>query len=470
LLNVDTLNSNVTILGNNTGEVQPWKTTVNDSVVHASHQTAIVNGYFYILDSGLGSTKAKVNADGSLGTFSSITSEPYARDSYGVATYNGYIYLLGGSTNGTKVTYAKPSSDGSITSWTDATVLPAARSYGVSFAANGYLYFLGGTNGTNGQTNDYYAKINPDGSIGSWNTTTVLPTGNNQMGVAVANGYVYLAGGSLAGTGVTRNVYYARLNIDGTVGSWTTVTNALPSERTQPGTAIVNGYLYVVGGTDSTPTSQASVFYAQLNSDGSLGSFNTAANSLPANRNTFGIIPSANGYMYVAGGNLTLASPQSTIYYTSTSRLLVGGGLDLVGLSGENLNEGGSGGSLTAGNTQIVGSLDVQGSARFSQNVSIDRTLVVSSDTLVKTATNTTTAFQVQNSGGAQLLNVDTTNPVSDLTTNSTANLVTNGSMEGANGVTGWTARGSAATPTQVSTQKYIGNNALSETNNSCCQ
>jgi hypothetical protein len=79
-------------------------------------------------------------------------------------------------------------------------------------------------------------------------------------------------------------------------------------------------------------------------------------------------------------------------------------------------------------------------------------------------ATNTTTAFQVQNSGGAQLLNVDTTNPVSDLTTNSTANLVTNGSMEGANGVTGWTARGSAATPTQVSTQKYIGNNALSET------
>jgi hypothetical protein len=83
---------------------------------------------------------------------------------------------------------------------------------------------------------------------------------------------------------------------------------------------------------------------------------------------------------------------------------------------------------------------------------------------LVQPGSSSTTAFQVQNSGGAQLLNVDTTNPVSDLTTNSTANLVTNGSMEGANGVTGWTARGSAATPTQVSTQKYIGNNALSET------
>jgi hypothetical protein len=170
---------------------------------------------------------------------------------------------------------------------------------------------------------------------------------------------------------------------------------------------------------------------------------------------------SANGYIYVAGGNLTGGSAQSTIYYTSTSRLLVGGGLDLVGLSGENLNEGGSGGSLTAGNTQIVGSLDVQGSARFSQNVSIDRTLVVSSDTLVKTATNTTTAFQVQNSGGAQLLNVDTTNPVSDLTTNSAANLVTNGSIEDGNSTTGWTARGSS-TLSQSTTQKYVGNNSLS--------
>jgi hypothetical protein len=90
--------------------------------------------------------------------------------------------------------------------------------------------------------------------------------------------------------------------------------------------------------------------------------------------------------------------------------------------------------------------------------------ITVYGDAAFKGGANTTTAFQVQNSGGAQLLNVDTTNPVSDLTTNSTANLVTNGSMEGANGVTGWTARGSAATPTQVSTQKYIGNNALSET------
>jgi hypothetical protein len=400
LLSVDSINSNVTLLGNNSGEVQPWKATNDDAAVHAYHQTAIINGYFYEFDSSV-TSKAKVNADGTLGTFSSTTTDGYNRDSFGIATANGYVYLVGGSTGSAvaNVTYAKPNADGSISSWQNATSLPAARMFGSVFIANGYLYALGGTN-AGGQTTSYYAKLNTDGSIGSWNTTTVLPSAMYGMGTAVANGYVYLTGGNGA-TNVTPNVYYAKLNTDGSIGSWTTVSNALPGERYNHSSAVINGYLYVVGGLDTTPSGQTSVYYAQLNNNGSVGAFTTAVNSLPAARSSYGALVTANGYMYVAGGNLTTSSAQSSIYYTSTSRLQIGGGLDLVGISGENLNEGGSGGTLTAGNTIIVGSLNVQGLSTFQQALSVNDNLTVAGDVLLNSAnTGAIQQWQTGNNSG----------------------------------------------------------------------
>ncbi len=82
----------------------------------------------------------------------------------------------------------------------------------------------------------------------------------------------------------------------------------------------------------------------------------------------------ANGYLYVVGGSSGsdgTGTVRNAVYYASSSRLKVGGSLDLVGYGGENLNEGNSGGQLTAGNTGIVGSLSVQDSASFAKGVTI---------------------------------------------------------------------------------------------------
>jgi hypothetical protein len=122
------------------------------------------------------------------------------------------------------------------------------------------------------------------------------------------------------------------------------------------------------------------VYYAPLNSNGSVGSWSTNVNALPAALDG-AKATSANGYIYFLGGSdgsSSVGSTKTTSYYTSTSRVNLFGALDLVGISGENLADGGSGGQLTAGNTKIIGSLDVQGQASFGQNVAVNGDLNLS--------------------------------------------------------------------------------------------
>ena len=90
-----------------------------------------------------------------------------------------------------------------------------------------------------------------------------------------------------------------------------------------------------------------------------------------------------NGYIYTINGENTAGASVNTVYYTSVARTVVNGSLDLVGLSGQGLSDyaasggGSTGGTLTAGNTTIAGSLNVMGATGFAQNVSVGGNLNV---------------------------------------------------------------------------------------------
>jgi hypothetical protein len=116
--------------------------------------------------------------------------------------------------------------------------------------------------------------------------------------------------------------------------------------------------------------------------------------------------------------------------------------------------------TLVAGSTVGSSTTTIQGG---TGNINLV-TNAAGAGTTVKTNTNSVTAFQVQNSTGTQLINIDTTNPVTDLTTNGTQNLITNGSFEGTNGTTGWAAYNGAETIAQTSSLQFIGNSSLSVT------
>jgi N-acetylneuraminic acid mutarotase len=203
---------------------------------------------------------------------------------------------------------------GDIGPWQTANSLPVTEGGAVTGIANNYAYVIGGGNPDGDVLNTaYYAHINSDGSVGTWNTTTPLPDARVYASSVISNNYIYVIGGS--GTTTTdfqSTVYYAHLNSDGTLGAWNTAVNSLPTALSAASSVLVNGNVYVMGGLDSSFSAQSTVYYAHLNSDGTLGAWNTAVNSLPTGVYTETSVTS-NGYIYVFGG-INLSNPSVANY------------------------------------------------------------------------------------------------------------------------------------------------------------
>jgi hypothetical protein len=203
---------------------------------------------------------------------------------------------------------------GEVGTWQQNTSLPGGRQNGASVTANGYIYEFGGYDvNSSTTTTSYYAKLNADGSTGAWSTTTALPNVSYGHRAVTANGYIYIIGGH---DGITTNystVYYARVNTDGTLGAWTTNANAMPFAGREFSSVVNNGYVYILGGSDGAVRAQT--YSAKLNANGSTGAW-AAQNALPlAIRETSSVV--ANSFVYVIGG--ITATAQTTVYYATLS-------------------------------------------------------------------------------------------------------------------------------------------------------
>ena len=254
-----------------------------------------------------------------VGAWDSTTALPTETFTASGATYNGYIYNVDGTTNAgdtNKVYYAKIAANGTIASWsTSANDLPDTFHRGTSVAHNGYLYVVGGYNATHLQFDTvYYAPLDPaDGHVGVWNATTVLPTINQSEAVVINNNYMYVIGGGINGIGNVDTVYYAHIKSDGTLDSWTTSTNTLPQRLRRIGGVVNNNFVYITGGITTTGSQSNTVYYAPLNSDGSVGSWITSTNTLPTAVWDASVITN-NGFIYNIGGQ-SAAGNINSVYY-----------------------------------------------------------------------------------------------------------------------------------------------------------
>lgn len=269
-----------------------------------SFATVRYNGYVYALGGFDSSTYlnkvnyAKLNADGSVGTWQSTTSLPVGIAYHSAVQYNGYIYVIGGVSNATYLDttyYAHINNDGTVGAWQSTSSLPVTGGAAGAVTYNGYIYRVGGSNGGGVLTSPYYAKINADGSLGAWQTSSsTLPHGLYQTSTIVNNGYVYILGGF-----GRSDVYYAKLNADGSVDAWQTGTSL--SQITGNGTSVViNGYVYVIGGSDVQLFDTFE--YAKLNADGSVGTWQTSSNTLPR-KLAAGSAVMYNGFVYYIDGS-----------------------------------------------------------------------------------------------------------------------------------------------------------------------
>lgn len=254
-------------------------------------------------------------------SFTSGVGGASARQYHGTAAYNGYLYITGGNTSGsnytTDVQYAPLNPDGSVGTWATTSALPVQLFGHDSFAYGGYLYTVGGNS-----LSAYYAKINSDGTLQSWATTgSAFASLRHFARTAVYNGRVYVTGGvaSLVSGDASAQVSYATINNNGTLSSWVAGTS-LPDDWANHSSFANNGYLYVGGGRSTTLANGTgaigSIRYAQINANGSIGSWSTNyPNPLSAWGNRY---VSANGFLYLFGSTNGAKDAWSSAVFVTT--------------------------------------------------------------------------------------------------------------------------------------------------------
>jgi hypothetical protein len=123
--------------------------------------------------------------------------------------------------------------------------------------------------------------------------------------VAAGKRYIYVIGGqvNLTDVGGTNTVYVASVDSTaGTVGPWTASTNTLPKSLQGLSAIVHNGYLYVAGGLDTNGTPVTGVYSAPVNTDGTIGTWTTSTNTLPTAR-AFGTMVVFGGIIYYINGD-----------------------------------------------------------------------------------------------------------------------------------------------------------------------
>lgn len=265
------------------GEVWSWDET-NGPTYSRQYFSLVApgNDSVYAIGPWAETEYTSINPDGSLGAWQFATDMSMDRQGVAaVAPGNGYIYAVGGGSTAAvnSVERARILSDGSLGDWqvlTSTLVYPRSW-HSVVAPGNGYLYAFSGYEGnqTTSYTSTEYCKINADGTLGPWRelAATVKET-RDMLGAVAYNGYVYLAGGEDWNEGSRATVEYAKINADGTLGDFTVSPNEMNYARDTFGFTRIGNMLYAVGGRRWGPYSGPdldNVEYAEIKADGSIG-------------------------------------------------------------------------------------------------------------------------------------------------------------------------------------------------------
>jgi N-acetylneuraminic acid mutarotase len=209
---------------------------------------------------------APINADGTLGTWTTGTSLPLASQGNSSVVVNGKVHWHSG--NSTAVYYSSIASDGTLGAWTAGPTLPTVINLDYMFSTVTRVYHM-----ASGTSNIYYALINTDGTLGTWTTQSVAVTSIQSAKILVTASRVFAIGGVTSAT-----VQSAPIDNLGVVGVWATNATPLTVTTNAPGLIVTNSKVFTLGGVISG-TNSAAVYSANF-VDGWNG-VNTALTNTP---------------------------------------------------------------------------------------------------------------------------------------------------------------------------------------------
>lgn len=226
------------------------------------------------------------------------------------------VYLLGGNNGTTAISTvytAVINADGTLGTWTTGTALPGALAQSQAILTKNRVYLLGGHNGTSIIPTVYTAPINSDGTLGVWTTGTSLPGVLANSQAIITKNRVYLLGGSNSG-GHVATIYTAFINSDGTLNTWVS-NGVLPSVLVYSQAIVTKNRVYLLGGYNGSGVYVSTVCTAPINADGTLGTWTTGT-SIPGPLAVSQAIVTSN-HIYLLGGNNS--SITSNIYSVAIS-------------------------------------------------------------------------------------------------------------------------------------------------------
>ncbi|HCY36015.1 MAG TPA: hypothetical protein DHV24_02615 [Candidatus Margulisbacteria bacterium] len=256
------------------------------------HRAFFHNKRMYVAGGNNGTVTNKIyfwgiDTDGTLTGYQETQQLNEPLENFAVVNYNSYVYTIGGY-NGSAISdivnYAKIDANGDINSFQSSTnKLPVAlQDHGAVFY-KGKIFVVGGSTNSGFNSNIYATTVNVTGSIQSWQTVkTDNRLGNASIGIGVSGRYMYIVGG-IDGGGVSNQVL--KYNMETNV---LTAMATLPLAREKASLVINKGNIYVVCGKNSTDKN--SVYVASIDSNGDINAWTTASN-FPLSGSNFASIP-----------------------------------------------------------------------------------------------------------------------------------------------------------------------------------
>lgn len=203
----------------------------------------------------------------------------YPRRALAAVAVNDYLYVLGGINDNDEyvkaVEYARINTDGTLGAWRTTSALAEGRFYLAAVGTNNYLYALGGATGPRGDDNQPIAsvecaKINADGSLGAWQLHNYLTTPRRGLKTVKYNNQVYAIGGY---NGIfLKSVERATVQPDGSLGEWQLEKEASAIDRYIHSAAIFDNHIYLLGGhvRSAQKISYGDVEMTSIQADGTL--------------------------------------------------------------------------------------------------------------------------------------------------------------------------------------------------------
>ena len=249
-------------------------------------------------------------------TWSAGAAMSIGRYAHAAAAVGSSMYVFGGVTSAGAVAETLVYNI-SGNSWSTGSAMPARRRYAAAAAVDGNVYVAGGIDESGYPQNTLYAY---NAGTSAWTTKMAIPGDPRARLTLTATGTgasarLWAIGGTGDLQGVRVDVYNP--NTD----TWSSAPN-LPAARSLHGVALLNGYIYIIGGVNTANVTSPDVYvYDPLRDTAGTWQTVNAGSLLPEGRAAFGghvavlnsaATPGISGIL-IAGGRTASAPATATM-------------------------------------------------------------------------------------------------------------------------------------------------------------